>query len=358
MDSVFGLAPVSENVARRVASTVHYLSQESNAHQGVSPHATALSTLAASALPVTILAATDSSTPAIPADNSLAELKRMLAAPTQPIPDQVAAGNAPSAVNATFKPETLTEERHASYRKLLGISSMAQLYASIMDLNTRQERHHPKPYRLSDHDEAVQAFADQADFAWAAMTGPLSGFYIFTTAPATQFKRSFTRAELHEGFLGEVFKGFNLSDGAVKSLDTILTNFASSVSTIKFEEQVESQTINQTLRINTTPAYNITGDNDNPDYVYTPTTHVIYMKIKAATWKTSLSKPQGGGSVENVDFEMEWVAPKFELNVDLYDAAKPKFDAICKYLTSKNLEDYGACLEHSITDKNQDTLGK
>ena len=231
--------------------------------------------------------------------------------------------------------------------------SLSQSCSGILDIQNRQKRGHSDTYKITIESEVLQAYADQADSAYNAMVGPLAGFYIFSEGELQVFKQIFDGADFHLGFLRELFKGFDLSDDAIKSLEKVLTNFASSVGQYKFEQLSEWQTVNRVLKINTTPAVNMSGNDDGPEYLYPAVTTLIYMKITAKAWKTVMSKWQGGGEVEHIDFEMYWTATKCTLNTEWYNTSKPKFDKIMQFVTEKDLEAFGAMLDQPVTDSKQ-----
>lgn len=185
------------------------------------------------------------------------------------------------------------------------------------------------------------------------MIGPLAKFYLFSEGALQTFKQTFDCAQFHLGFLGEVFKGFDLSEGTVKALDTVLTNFASNVGKYTFNQISEGKTINRVLKINTVPAVNMSGDDNDPEYMYPAVTTLIYVKITAKAWKTAMSKWQGGGGVEQIDFEIHWTATKCTLNTEWYNAMKHKFDQVREFVTGKNLEAFGAMLDNPIAEPKQ-----
>ncbi|QYT03450.1 hypothetical protein H0G86_010408 [Trichoderma simmonsii] len=113
--------------------------------------------------------------------------------------------------------------------------SLAQLYWTILDLQNRETRKHPEPYKLSDDKDVWQIFADQADNTFQEMLGHLSGFYIVTTGASQSYKENVDRAQLHTGFLSAIFSDFSLQEDAKKDLDKVLTNFAQAVGGFKID---------------------------------------------------------------------------------------------------------------------------
>ncbi|KAL6809756.1 hypothetical protein J3E69DRAFT_372439 [Trichoderma sp. SZMC 28015] len=94
--------------------------------------------------------------------------------------------------------------------------SLAQLYWTILDLQNRETRKHPEPYKLSDDKDVWQIFADQADNTFQEMLGHLSGFYIVTTGASQSYKEN---------------------EDAKKDLDKVLTNFAQAVGGFKIDTE-------------------------------------------------------------------------------------------------------------------------
>ncbi|KAI9655941.1 MAG: hypothetical protein M1831_004786 [Alyxoria varia] len=359
MDSL-AVPLVNLEVAHGVASQVEQLAQHADAHTSISDEAAAKSVLAASALPAVPPSGAPSGAattdpPNVPSGDKFAELANMMMEATKPPADQAAAGHAPASTVVSLKPDDsyLKGNRLTNWNANQGMLSLAQLYSGIVDITNRQKRGHPDPYKITVESEALQAYADQADSGYNAMIGPLAGFYIFSEGALQTFKKTFDRAQFHLGFLGELFKGFDLSDGTVKALDSVLTNFASAVGQYKFEQISEGKTINRAVKINNVPAVNISGNDNDPLYAYPAVTTFIYMKVTAKAWKTVMSKMQGGAEVEHIDFEMYWTATKCTLNTDWYNTTKPKFDKISQLVTGKNLEAFGAMLDNPITEPKQ-----
>ena len=350
---------VNLEVAHGVASHIEQLAQHADAQTSITDKTAAKSVLVASALPAVLPPSAPSGAgtapPNVPSGDKFTELVNMMMVATKPPAEQTAAGYAPAPTVVSLKPEDkyLVGNRLANWTKNRGMLSLAQLYSGILDIQNRQERGHPDPYKVSVESEAMQAYADQADSAYNAMTGPLAGFYIFSEGSLQTLKKTFDRTQFHLGFVGELFKGFDLSDGTVKALDTVLTNFASSVGQYKFDALSEGKTINRVLKINTVPAENMSGNDDAPDNAYAAVTTLVYMKITAKAWKAAMSKWQGGGEVEHIEFEMYWSATKCTLNTDWYDTMKPKFDKIMEFVTQKNLEAFGADLDTPVTEPKQ-----
>jgi hypothetical protein len=216
----------------------------------------------------------------------------------------------------------------------------------------REKRNHPAPYNLSNETDIWQIFADQASTTFATMTGPLSGFYITTTDEPKQFKQQVNRADLHTGFLSAIFSDFALSADATTALDQLLSTFATAVGGFKLSSEAQSKTLNYTLKINTVPSMNITGDPNDPILVYTPTTTLVYMKIKATAWQDALSACGGtGGGAENFEFDMTYTTTKCQLNMDWYQKRIGKFDKIMEFCTGKSLVAYGASLSQPVLNK-------
>ena len=350
-----GIPPIDLEVVSLVASRIEQLAQRAEAQNSIIDNKAAKSVLAVSALSAVSPFGAAADLPAIPGGDKFTELLNMMKDATKPPAVQAAAGNVPTSTVVSLKPDTnyLKGDRLTNWNANQGMLSLAQLWSGFLDMENRQKRGHPEPYKITVDSEALQAYADQADSAYNAMTGPLAGFYIFSEGALQTFRKRLDRAEFHVGFLEQIFKGFDLSDGALKGLDTILTNFASGVGQYRLDQNSEGKTINRVLKINTVPAVNISGDESDPQYVYPAITTLIYMRITAKAWKMAMSKWQGGGEVEHIDFEMNWTATKCTLNTDLYNTAKPKFDRIIDFVTGKNLEAFGASLDNPVTEPNQ-----
>ncbi|KAK4063593.1 hypothetical protein Trihar35433_8301 [Trichoderma harzianum] len=192
--------------------------------------------------------------------------------------------------------------------------SLAQLYWTILDLQNRETRKHPEPYKLSDDKDVWQIFADQANNTFQEMLGHLSGFYIVTTGASQSYKENVDRAQLHTGFLSAILSDFSLQEDAKKDLDKVLTNFAQA--------------------INTVPTMTIGGTAEHPLTVNVPTTTIVV-----------------GGGAEHFEFDMTYTKTNCQLNMDWYQKAIPKFNKIMEFVTEKNLAAYGAGLSQPVKNK-------
>lgn len=345
---------IDPTVARDAAQYIHALVARTTPNNEQSAHIHATTLLRASALPMTLMAVDP--TPAAPATAGTdSQIVKALLAAAQPPEKQVEGGHVPAGVVINLYPEEMYngEARGTSYSALQGMTSLSQLYAVVLSLAARTKRGHPEPYSITDAKEVVQEWEDQADFAYQAMTIALAGFFSFQNLSAQTVKRHMTKAELHEGFLGKVFEGFNLTDSALQDMETILTNFSKALGSTTIVDESDTRTVNQTIRINSVPKINISGDNANPDWVWQPMCTLIYLKFTAKTWKTSVEKFTGGVAAEGFDFEMQMTSVRCQLNMQWYEQSEPKFDEVMRAAVGKSLKDFGAMISHNVTDKNQ-----
>lgn len=271
------------------------------------------------------------------ADTTVADLVSALTAAAGGPANEVKEGRAPMPQNVAILPPYDEPSAIQNYEYLVEISSIVSLYTAIWNLNARTKRGHPEPYKISDASEAAQAFADMADSAFNVMQQPLAGFFNFSSGTQTTFSKSMSKTEVHLEFLGEIFKGFNLTKPALMQLDTILTNFVSSLKTVSVETGETNNTVDQTLRINQVVRINIAGDEGKPIYVYQPRTRIVYMHIDGNTYHWATNKAEHTSQT----FNMRYVVVDCDLNVNKYLACKDKLDKVFMTLTGQNLLEYG-----------------
>ncbi|KAK5624868.1 hypothetical protein RRF57_000584 [Xylaria bambusicola] len=230
-----------------------------------------------------------------------------------------------------------------NYLYLVEMSSIVSLYTAIWNANARNNRGHPQPYNISNAQEAALAFADMADSAYNVMVGPLAGLFNFSSGVQTTFSKEMSKTSIHLEFLAELFKGFSLTKPALMQLDGILTNFVSSLGTINIETGRTNQTVDQTLRINQVMRLNISGDEQNPVWVYQPRTRIVYMHIDDSTWHWATNKAEHTSNT----FNMRYVIVDCDLNVNKYLASKNNLDNVFKTVSGKSMEEYGQMINPS-----------
>lgn len=146
-----------------------------------------------------------------------------------------------------------------------------------------------------------------------------------------------SKSEIHLEFLLEIFKGFSLGQTALQQLETILTNFVTSIKDLNITSSREPSTIDQTLIIHQVQRTNVSGDDSNPVWAIVPKTRLIYMHIDSKTWAWAMNKASESG----FDFNMHNVIVDATSNVEKFLGAKDKLDKIFVYLTDKDLQQFG-----------------
>ncbi|KAI0436578.1 hypothetical protein F4803DRAFT_541769 [Xylaria telfairii] len=271
------------------------------------------------------------------AEPSLADIVAALNAATGGTGSEVQAGNPPMPQNVGILPPYDEGSAGQNYLYLVEMSSIVSLYTAIWNANARNNRGHPEPYNITNAQEAAQAFADMADSAYNVMVGPLAGLFNFSSGVQTVFSKEMSKTSVHLEFLSELFKPFNLSGPALTQLDGILTTFISSLGTIDVETGLTNNTVDQTLRINQVMRLNISGDDENPVWVYQPRTRIVYMHIDDSTWHWATNKADHKSST----FHMRYVVVDCDLNVTKYLASKKDLDNVFKTVSGKSMEEYG-----------------
>ena len=273
-------------------------------------------------------------------------LSEALAAAMEGPAAEVKKGRAPMPTDVAILPEKtndnpLSDEAHErkareDFDHLRDITSIADLFIAMSNLNKRNKRGHPEEYRITDPKEAAQAFADMADSAYSVMVGPMAGMYSFVGGTQHTFSRRMSKTEVHLQFLQEIFKGFSLTDVATKQLDGILTNFIKSLGDVTVSSEKTNNSVDQTIRVHQTIAMNIAGGS-KPLWVYQPRTRIVYMHVDGSSWKWATNK----ANHEESTFNMTYVVVDLDLNVNKWLSAKPQLEAIFKQVTSNTFKQYG-----------------
>jgi hypothetical protein len=339
---------MSLKTSAEVASMMEYLVHKAETGEAPSEHTLALRMLAASvtpnAAPIASLAAAATTTTAAAATTEegtdkkpgLDDLMAILSGDTQPPAEQVKDGKVPSVPVIAVVPEAgyMKGDVQANYASLLDSQSLCQLYAGIIQLKDR-----PQGWNISQDGQAAQAFSDQANYAWQAMTGPLAGFFVFSQGDTVNYHQTLQKSDVHNGFLGTIFGGFGFSQATMKELDDLLTGFTTSLGSVPMGDG-GSKTIDHVIRLNLVPQINVSGDDANPDYIYQPTTTVIYLKIDTRSYRQVVGGGKNSSLQEKIDFNMTYTIFKFQLNVRLFEKSRPKFDKVFELLTGNNMNSF------------------
>jgi hypothetical protein len=252
-------------------------------------------------------------------------------------PAAKAAGVAPAPTQVVLVPKGEDPAVIELHNIAVNMASMVQLYTTIYDFDQQKKRGVKQPNGISDASQAKQAFADQADAAFLALTGPLSGFCNIDSETVDTFHKNMHKSEIHLEFLGNVFKGFNLGKDALTQLDGVLTNFVSSISDLNITSTSESNTVDHTCVIHQVAHTNMTGDDSDPQFIFEPKIKLVYLKIDSESWAWATNKASDSG----FDFTMHNTIVNATINVEKWKGHQDKFDKIFEYLTGKNLEAYG-----------------
>jgi hypothetical protein len=272
----------------------------------------------------------------------------------KPPAEKVAAGVAPAVTDIAVQPGAVApgsqytlEQVLQNYNDLRYCASMAQLWAGILDVQNRVTRKHPQPYNITDPTEALIAFADQANSAWDAMTGPLAGFYTFDDIVKSQYNKTVTRAEVHAEFFGAVFAGFGFAASTIKQLDTILKTFVDAVGGVAVEVSDQAQTFNHVLRVHAMDKVTLVDDPTTPVIAYSPVTTLVYLRVDVSSWKVSIGK---SASVEHVNFKFDYDVVRCSLNVDWFKQKKATFDKMMEMVTDHNLQQFADAVDNKVDD--------
>lgn len=180
------------------------------------------------------------------------------------------------------------------------------------------------------------------------MTGPLAGPFIFSQGTDSNYSQTLDKSAIHDGFLGNIFKGFGFDKNTTNELDALLTGFTSSLGSVPLGGGSSQKTIDHVIRLNLVPGINVSGNDDHPTYVYQPTTTVLYLKIDANSYIKSISKHN---NADKVDFKMTMTLFKCEFNADLFEKSRTKFDKVFQMLTKGSMSAFTDLLVKKVESK-------
>lgn len=247
---------------------------------------------------------------------------------TKPAAQVVADGKVPSPPVITVVPKDASERNRYYYQCLQDAGSLCALYTKMLQVKA-------KPNGFDITTEAPTAFEFIAKTTNDVMMGPLAGFYNFAFGSRQTYNNTIARDQVHENLIGKVFAPFKFDDDTKKQLDLQLTTFVGGIKNVNTQKS-PTNTLDFCLILNLIPKVNVSGDpNDKDGWLTIPCTYLILMKIKASSFQESVKK---NTSVDKVTFEFALTITKCELNTQLFEANRPKFDKIFEALVGENLK--------------------
>jgi hypothetical protein len=274
-------------------------------------------------------------------DEKFDQLARLMMGDTKPAEEQVAAGEVPKPAPVVVAgPSYAKADVQANYATLKDAHSVIQLYSNLMQVQQK-----PEGFNITS--EAAAGFAFQAQVAYNAMMGPLAGYYNFSVGAVQKYQNEISRDQIHDDFLGKVFNGFGFDAATLAALDTRLTNFVSAIKGLN-PDSAGPSTYDFAQILGLCPKLNVTGDDSDPEWIYSPTTFLLYMKVDARSFRQSVSK---NNSVDKVNFKFDLTVTKCELNVRRFEANRAKFDKMFNLVTGYNLQAYSKLLNKQIDSK-------
>ncbi|KAF7557426.1 hypothetical protein G7Z17_g697 [Cylindrodendrum hubeiense] len=270
-------------------------------------------------------------------DDKLARLAAILMNDTKSSEDQVASGQIPKAPSIVILPGSSSDNLRTYYQSLMDSSSMCQLYANMIQFQK-------KPEGFDITSEAGSAFKFQARAAYDAMMGPLISFFSISPGTPRTYNDTIPKDQVHEHLLGKLFDEFRFDKATKAALDVQLTEFVGGLAKIQTDSD-SADTFDFMPRLNLVSRTNISGDDNDPDWIYRPTTYLIYMQIDAKTFRESINKNSG---VDKVDFKFSLSVTECELDISRFDKSSQKFDKIFQVINNKGLRAYSELLHKPI----------
>ncbi|KAH8634191.1 hypothetical protein IG631_09591 [Alternaria alternata] len=274
-------------------------------------------------------------------DDKFNQLAELMMGNTKTPDQQLAEGKIPTTSPVVVMDPYSKQNAGSNFATLKDAHSMIQLYSNLMQVQQ-------KPTGFNITSEAASGFAFQARQAYNAMMGPLAGYYNFSLGSVQKYSNQLERNQIHDDFLGKVFDGFGFDKATLAALDTKLTTFVSAIKGIN-PGGTQASTWDFSQMLGLCPKLNITGDDSDPEWVFNPTTFLLYMQVDAKTFRESVSK---NSSVDKVNFNFQLTVTKCELNIRRFEADRVKFDKMFKLVTNHNLSAYSDLLNQQIEQKN------
>ncbi|CAN9428544.1 unnamed protein product [Alternaria alternata] len=280
-------------------------------------------------------------------DDKFNQLAELMMGNTKTPDQQLADGKIPMTSPVVVMDPYSKQNAGSNFATLKDAHSMIQLYSNLMQVQQ-------KPTGFNITSEAASGFAFQARQAYNAMMGPLAGYYNFSLGSVQKYSNQLERNQIHDDFLGKVFDGFGFDKATLAALDTKLTTFVSAIKGIN-PGGTQPSTWDFSQMLGLCPKLNITGDDSDPEWVFNPTTFLLYMQVDAKTFRESVSK---NNSVDKVNFNFQLTVTKCELNIRRFEADRVKFDKMFKLVTNHNLSAYSDLLNQQIEQKNDLAIPK
>lgn len=256
----------------------------------------------------------------------------------------VANGRVPSAVQILLK-TTGDGQADAGTSQLVAMASIIRLNSGIIQVQDQNQRGQPNNPKITDADGLTQAYYDSAEAIWQAIQGPLTGFYNMSKTQTETVNLTTTSSALHAILLDDIFKPYNLPQSVLTQLDTVLTNFAKTISPYAGQDPGGRAFA---VAIHSVDKIDVSEDDSRPDWTYQPKITVVHLNVEADSFRNALLKQ---GNQFNFEFELNVMTG--ELNVDELRSVQPKFEKIIQFLTkgtgSMGLTDYGNKILNTVS---------
>lgn len=166
---------------------------------------------------------------------------------------------------------------------------------------------HPAPYDITKPDQASAFAVAMAKWRSYVITGgavkAMAAYLPVTSLVAQNFSKNVTSADLHLGFLTELFGGFGLPGAAMKQLDSILTGVVDQLKQVKLSFETQSSSLDHFLTYYYFATVQGTGGDSGIPAMFDCKVRTMFLHIDQSSWKAAIGK----SSVNHFSFNMNYV---------------------------------------------------
>lgn len=243
----------------------------------------------------------------------------------------VANGIAPAVTSLPVVPDVKLPNMPQLLQCLNRSQSVLAMFAAIDKYAADKKRGYSN--RITEFDQAISAFSDQADSIFNSLTGALAGIFFVEETTASSFSEEMWAADVHLEFLNAIFDGFNFSAKSLSALDGFLRQVTKATESIKISFSGAGKTLNHTIASGLIEA--ILAD-DGTVVGYNVAYRLTYVRVDLTSWSLAVGK----SSASRMKFNMTFTDVKYGMDMDLFNSNYLDYNKTLMTLVKKNLDDY------------------
>ncbi|KAG4434017.1 hypothetical protein IFR05_010499 [Cadophora sp. M221] len=254
---------------------------------------------------------------------------------------QVSGGTMPNPPAILVKPvDGSPDDVSQKYQGSTSLQAVSALFEKMLRVQKMAKEGRSTPYSITDPKQACLAIQENADLAYQVAIGGLAGYYITTAQTSSSYSKDVSSADFKLEFTSDMFKPFDLATDALTEISGVLQQYISDIASIKIDSSSTNKQISHYMRTTMVSKRNVSGDDDNPIWVWQPETKLVYMHIDTQAYFNATSSCLGHSEVETFHYDMEYTVYEADIDIDQVEANQAMLDKTFNSLTQMNMNDF------------------